>query len=619
MAVKFSDSTAAATSKSQVHLDASYLCMCSDGKGITVNPGHLAIFSGYFASLLHSEMKETKTQSLSLKLIQSDVLQLIVNLLDECQKHQEDGIEHLKKARTTIPTLTSILDAADYLDIPVLKEVCDEYLCRTVTITVVSFEELLGLNHKYSLTRLGQALVNFMARQVTDLCASDRWLVHLSSPLLEELLANDNTKVNSEWDLVRLVEQWLRCGPSEVTSDPSKHDRRILRHIRVTEILRDSEEDDPPDGIRPDILSYIMEQVRVYKADPKSYRIMYPEQSNIRCPVDVVVSLGTHDSIPSMFFCLPVSYAALTDEPSRGVESLRQKIHFSELRHSSFQLPVLCLREFSACSLNNILYIAGGQNSFSESAQDALSYTFELDLADLRWTEVCRMQEPRCLFYLGALNGNLYAVGGANNTGELSSVERYDPYQDKWVYQASLPNSVHEHAGCVHSGSLYTSGGHNGVTHVNAVNCFQPKIGEWIECAPLHTERSYHTMTAFRDELYVIGGCCVRAGTVVNLLSCEHYNIAANQWTVLDTCFPNGFSASLTSFPSTDTILCFGGYGFLERHFDTFACVFYVEKGEWQVVPIHFADARMKEVVMTQVKIRQKTFMHYINSSSRAL
>ena len=57
------------------------------------------------------------------------------------------------------------------------------------------------------------------------------------------------------------------------------------------------------------------------------------------------------------------------------------------------------------------------------------------------------MQEARCLFYLGALNGNLYAVGGANNTGELSSVGRYDPYQDKWVYQASLPNSVHEHAG----------------------------------------------------------------------------------------------------------------------------------------------------------------------------
>ena len=38
-----------------------------------------------------------------------------------------------------------------------------------------------------------------------------------------------------------------------------------------------------------------------------------------------------------------------------------------------------------------------------------------------------------------------------------------------------------------------------------------------------------------------------------------------------------------------------------------------------QVVPIHFADARMKEVVMTQVKIREKTFSYYINSSTTGL
>ena len=192
MAVKFSGVT---TPKSQAH-DASYSCMCSDGKSISVNPSHLSRFSGYFASLLHSEMKETRTKSISLKLIHSDILQLVVNLLAKCQKHQEDGIEHLEKSETSMPTTTQILDAADYLDIPVLKEVCDEHLCRTKPISAANFEELLALNHKYSLTRLGQAIVNFMSGRVTDVCASDRWLVHLSSTLLEDLLASDNTKVN---------------------------------------------------------------------------------------------------------------------------------------------------------------------------------------------------------------------------------------------------------------------------------------------------------------------------------------------------------------------------------------------------------------------------------------
>ncbi|KAL8590637.1 hypothetical protein ACOMHN_011073 [Nucella lapillus] len=614
MAVKFPGTIATSTAKPQQ--EANYMCICSDGKSVAVNPSRLSLVSGYFSSLLHSEMKETRTKTITLKLIPSEVLQLVLSLLAKCQKHQEESIQQLERSGTSLATLTQILDTADYLDIPVLKEMCDQYICRAQPLNTHNFEQLLALNHKYSLTRLGQSIVTFMTGQVMDLCASDSWLVHLSLSLLEDLLASDKTKVNSEWELVRLVEQWLRCGPTEITSDPKKHLRPVLKHIRVTEIVCDGEEDYPPEELRAEILTYIMEEVRVYKTDPKSYRITHPAQSNIRCPVDVVVSLGTHDSIPSMFFCLPVSYAALTDEKSYGVETLRQKINFSELRHSSFQLPVLCLREFSACSLNNILYIAGGQNSFSDSAQDALSYTFELDLANLRWTEVCRMQEPRSLFYLGAMNGNLYAVGGANNTGELSTMERYDPYQDKWVYQAPLPSKVHEHAGCVHNGCLYISGGHTGQGHTNAVYCFRPKVGTWTVCAALHTARSYHTMTAFRDMLYVIGGCHGSAGHILNLQTCETYSITADQWTMLDTHFPSDFSASLTSFPAKDNILCFGGYSFLKRHFDTFACIFYVDKAEWQVVPIHFADARMKEVVMTQVKIREKTFMHYFQSSA---
>nr|KAG5685449.1 hypothetical protein BaRGS_032916 [Batillaria attramentaria] len=486
----------------------------------------------------------TKSSEATYVCLCSDVLQLILNLLPKCQKHREEGIEYLEKSKIGTSTLTQLLDAADYLDIPTLRE------------------------------------------------------------------------VQSEWELVRLVEKWVQCQAKRNTSDLDKQLKAVLRHIRVTEIVRDNEEDNIPEGLRADIMSYISEEIGVYKLDPKSYRMTHPEQNNIRRPVDVIVSLGTHDSIPSMFFCLPVSYASLTDDESGGVSTLRHKMQFSELRHSSFQLPVLCLREFSACSLNNVLYIAGGQNSFSDSGQDALAYVFELDLADLRWTEVCLMQEARCLFYLGALNGSLYAVGGANNTGELSSVERYDPYQDKWTYQAHLPYTIHEHAGCVHGGSLYISGGHTGVAHTNAVSCFRPKYGEWVECAPLHTARSYHTMTAFKDRLYVIGGCAISSGHVMSLQSCECYNIAQDQWTTLETKFPSQFSGSLTSFSSRDTILCFGGYNFLKRHFDTFACIFYVEKGEWQVVPIQFADRRMREVVMTQVKIREKTVMQYFLSST---
>jgi hypothetical protein len=65
MAVKSSGASGAhnKSTAASAHLDANYLCMCSDGKSVTINPGHLAVYSGYFSSLLHSDMKETRTRS----------------------------------------------------------------------------------------------------------------------------------------------------------------------------------------------------------------------------------------------------------------------------------------------------------------------------------------------------------------------------------------------------------------------------------------------------------------------------------------------------------------------------------------------------------------------------
>lgn len=57
------------------------------------------------------------------------------------------------------------------------------------------------------------------------------------------------------------------------------------------------------------------------------------------------------------------------------------------------------------------------------------------------------MNEYRCLFYLGVLNNQLYAVGGINWTGVLPSVEVYNCDQDVWEKDKDLPYLVHEHAG----------------------------------------------------------------------------------------------------------------------------------------------------------------------------
>jgi len=58
------------------------------------------------------------------------------------------------------------------------------------------------------------------------------------------------------------------------------------------------------------------------------------------------------------------------------------------------------------------------------------------------------MNVPRSLFYLGELNGQLYAVAGWMAVNEdTPTVERYMPSLDIWQRLANFPLDVHEHAG----------------------------------------------------------------------------------------------------------------------------------------------------------------------------
>ena len=67
------------------------------------------------------------------------------------------------------------------------------------------------------------------------------------------------------------------------------------------------------------------------------------------------------------------------------------------------------------------------------------------------------------LFGVGVVNGQLYAVGGNDCSGQsLSSVERFDPAENKWIVVAPMTTA---RACCgvgVVDGRLYAVGGFGG-------------------------------------------------------------------------------------------------------------------------------------------------------------
>jgi N-acetylneuraminic acid mutarotase len=76
------------------------------------------------------------------------------------------------------------------------------------------------------------------------------------------------------------------------------------------------------------------------------------------------------------------------------------------------------------------------------------------------WTTKTPMSEPRVGFGVVAVNGKIYAIGGATEaTKEVGTNERYDPISDTWVTLAPMPTPRTDFAILAYENKIYCIGG----------------------------------------------------------------------------------------------------------------------------------------------------------------
>ena len=97
----------------------------------------------------------------------------------------------------------------------------------------------------------------------------------------------------------------------------------------------------------------------------------------------------------------------------------------------------------------------------------------------------------------------IYAVGGVNKVGRLSSVECYCVEEDKWKYVASTQNAICDHASCTYKDKMYISGGFVDGHFSDALLCYNPKHDTWERRTGMQTSRGWHQMITFNDKIYV--------------------------------------------------------------------------------------------------------------------
>jgi N-acetylneuraminic acid mutarotase len=170
------------------------------------------------------------------------------------------------------------------------------------------------------------------------------------------------------------------------------------------------------------------------------------------------------------------------------------------------------------------IYAIGGNNSSGN-----LSTVEAYNPSTNTWTTEASMPTARAgLAAVAGPDGKIYAIGGATGISYQSTVEAYDPGTNTWTSVASMPTARYDLAAVTGSdGRIYAIGGYNG-DYVSTVEAYDPGTNTWTTVASMPTARAVLAAVAGPDgKIYAIGG-----GNNSGLSNTvEAYDPGTNSWT----------------------------------------------------------------------------------------
>jgi N-acetylneuraminic acid mutarotase len=160
----------------------------------------------------------------------------------------------------------------------------------------------------------------------------------------------------------------------------------------------------------------------------------------------------------------------------------------------------------AAIGHGGFLYVLGGY-SHSTGAEAILRNLYRYDPRRNRWARLPSAPTARAAMALGAMRGRLYAAGGANERGALTTLEVYDIRRRRWT--TGRPFSVpREHlGGAALGGSFYAVGGRNEAGNLKIVERYTPGKG-WKRVADLGKARGGNGAAAWVGgrRVFAVGG-----------------------------------------------------------------------------------------------------------------
>jgi N-acetylneuraminic acid mutarotase len=185
----------------------------------------------------------------------------------------------------------------------------------------------------------------------------------------------------------------------------------------------------------------------------------------------------------------------------------------------------LAVNHAAATAWAGRLYVQGGFAS-ATGLDGATSRLFEYEPKADRWIELPSAGVPRAAHALQAIDGRLYAAGGANSqTEQLTSLEIYDIQSRTWSAGADMPTGRNHVASAVVDGCMYVLGGRPPL-NLSVVEHYDPATDSWKTVAPLPVARSGFAAAVVGRRVVVFGGEAAD-GTIAPV---DAYDADADTW-----------------------------------------------------------------------------------------
>ena len=127
--------------------------------------------------------------------------------------------------------------------------------------------------------------------------------------------------------------------------------------------------------------------------------------------------------------------------------------------------------------------------------------------AEDSWVTLAPIPTKRFFLGVAAVDGKIYAIGGAAGAGGVNATEMYDPVTNTWHTKASMPTPRSGFGIAVVENKIYVIGGSRGgydYTNVNEV--YDPETDTWETLTPMPTPRMSLDANVVNGKIYMIGG-----------------------------------------------------------------------------------------------------------------